>query len=105
MASGHASRQWLEAVKFTLYVATPIAATIYLGTGAYPYLEKIIHNVRSLPLLISTTAPFFLTSDTDFITNNQNRTDRLCRVSARGGTTTDICSRGGGISDSTPRGS
>lgn len=49
MASGHAARQWLEAFKFTVYVATPIAATVYLGTGAYPYLEKMIHNVsRSL---------------------------------------------------------
>ncbi len=47
MASGHAARQWLEALKFTVYVATPICATIYLGTGAYPYLEKIISNVST----------------------------------------------------------
>lgn len=46
MSCGHASRQWLEAFKFTIYLTTPIAATIFLGTGAYPYLEKIIHNVR-----------------------------------------------------------
>ena len=45
MASGHAARQWLEVFKFSVYVATPIVATVYLGTGAYPYLEKIIHNV------------------------------------------------------------
>lgn len=44
MASGHARRQWLEAFKFSVYVITPIAATVYLGTGAYPYLEKIIHQ-------------------------------------------------------------
>ncbi|CAN8071978.1 unnamed protein product [Agarophyton chilense] len=44
MASGHARRQWLEAFKFSVYVVTPIAATVYLGTGAYPYLEKIIRN-------------------------------------------------------------
>lgn len=29
-------------MKFSIYVITPIAATIYLGTGAYPYLERII---------------------------------------------------------------
>ncbi|PXF48998.1 hypothetical protein BWQ96_01136 [Gracilariopsis chorda] len=44
MASGHAARQWLEALKFSVYVVTPIAATVYLGTGAYPYLERMIHN-------------------------------------------------------------
>lgn len=49
MASGHAARQWLEALKFSIYVVTPIAATVYLGTGAYPYLERMIHNVSNLP--------------------------------------------------------
>lgn len=52
MASGHASRQWLEAFKFTVYVVTPIAATVYLGTGAYPYLERIIHNVSGVKLML-----------------------------------------------------
>lgn len=46
MTSGHAARQWLEAMKFAVYVITPIGATIFLGTGAYPYLEQIILNVR-----------------------------------------------------------
>lgn len=50
MASGHAARQWLEAFKFSVYIITPIGATIFLGTGAYPYLERMIANV-CLPLL------------------------------------------------------
>lgn len=53
MASGHTARQWLEALKFSVYVVTPIAATVYLGTGAYPYLERMIYNVRSMNYLIS----------------------------------------------------
>lgn len=47
MASGHRMRQWLEVFKFSVYIATPIAATVYLGIGAYPYLEKIIHKVTT----------------------------------------------------------
>lgn len=45
MASSHAARQWLEAFKFSVYIITPIAATVYFGTGAYPYLERMIHHV------------------------------------------------------------
>lgn len=47
MVGGHVpKRHWLEAMKFSLYIATPITATLLLGSGAYSYLEKIIEEVR-----------------------------------------------------------
>lgn len=56
MASSHAARQWLEAVKFSVYLVSPICATIFLGTGAYPYLESIIANVSVRKLAVLTSA-------------------------------------------------
>lgn len=42
MASLHRARQWLEALKFGIYLATPVAAVYVLSFGASGLLEAAI---------------------------------------------------------------
>jgi hypothetical protein len=44
MASTHRSRQWLEAIKFAVYVGTPIAVTYVLAFGTQGLLERSIED-------------------------------------------------------------
>lgn len=46
MASLHRSRQWLEALKFTVYVGTPIVAVYAIASGRFGILEKSIEDKR-----------------------------------------------------------
>lgn len=39
-------RRRLEAFKFGVYLLVPVGASYYFGSGAYPYLERIIQQVR-----------------------------------------------------------
>lgn len=39
-------RRRLEGFKFSVYVLLPIGASYFFGSGAYPYLERIIQQVR-----------------------------------------------------------
>lgn len=39
-------RRRLEAFKFSVYLLVPVGASYYFGSGAYPYLERIIQQVR-----------------------------------------------------------
>jgi len=39
-------RRRLEGFKFSVYVLLPIGASYLFGSGAYPYLERIIQQVR-----------------------------------------------------------
>jgi protein PET100, fungi type len=46
MSSLHKSRQWLEAFKFAVYIATPVAAVYFLAFGQFDILERSIENRR-----------------------------------------------------------
>ncbi|KAK1863130.1 hypothetical protein I4F81_005692 [Pyropia yezoensis] len=37
-------RRRLEAFKFSVYLLVPVGASYYFGSGAYPYLERIIQQ-------------------------------------------------------------